>query len=191
MSPPREPAERLRMRGLLAFDELRQLLAMTEQCAAQVRAVRRQAEKYSDHYRVNAEQFRRLAAGCRYPEIRERLLRVAASNERLAEIVGGAYGLPKDRPKKILVGQSSPANWRMTAESEEPVRHRPREDPVAQARRHVAEAEDRIARQEALVARLLLDNKHLALADEGKEILATLKRTLSLAREHLALELRK
>jgi hypothetical protein len=179
------------MRGLLAYDELRQLLATTAQCAAQVRAARKQAEKYADHYRVNADEFRQTAARCRFPEIRERLLRIAASNERLAESVEAAYGLPKGRPETILVSQSSPPNWRMTAEAEEPVRYRPLEDPVAQARRHVAEAEGRIARQEALVARLLLDNKHAALADQGKEILATLKHTLSLAREHLALELRK
>jgi hypothetical protein len=62
---------------------------------------------------------------------------------------------------------------------------------VAQARRHVKEAADCIARQEALVARLSYDDKYAALAAEAKEILETLKYTLTLARDHLALEMRK
>ena len=64
------------------------------------------------------------------------------------------------------------------------------EDPIAQARRHVAEAEDHIARQEALVVRLSSDLRHAGLAAEAKEILQTLKHTLSLARQHLDLELK-
>ena len=49
----------------------------------------------------------------------------------------------------------------------------------------------RIERQEALVARLSDSNKHLPLANEAREILGTLEHTLRLARDHLALELRK
>jgi hypothetical protein len=45
--------------------------------------------------------------------------------------------------------------------------------------------------QEVLVARLSDCNKHIALANEAGEILATLKDTLRLARDHVALELRK
>ena len=66
------------------------------------------------------------------------------------------------------------------------------EDPVSQARRHVAEAEARVERQEALVARLFESGKTPQLADQAKEILSTLKQTLRLARVHLdELELRK
>ncbi len=65
------------------------------------------------------------------------------------------------------------------------------EDPASQARRHVAEAKAHIARQEALVAKLSNDQRHLALAAEAKEILTTLKQTLRLAREQLAIELKR
>ena len=65
------------------------------------------------------------------------------------------------------------------------------EDPVSQARRHVAEAKAHIARQEALVAKLSNDQRHLALAAEAKEILTTLKQTLRLAREQLTIELKR
>jgi len=55
----------------------------------------------------------------------------------------------------------------------------------------VAEAKAHIARQEALVAKLSNDQRHLALAAEAKEILTTLKQTLRLAREQLAIELKR
>jgi exonuclease VII small subunit len=62
------------------------------------------------------------------------------------------------------------------------------EDPIAQARRHVAEAEQHVARLESLILRLSNDERHAALAAEAREILATLKQTLSLALQHLELE---
>jgi hypothetical protein len=65
------------------------------------------------------------------------------------------------------------------------------EDPIAQARRHVGEAQDHIAPQEALVMRLSSDLRHAALAAEAREVLQTLEHTLSLARQHLDLELKK
>lgn len=71
------------------------------------------------------------------------------------------------------------------------MRDRPDADSVSQARRHVAEAKVHVARQEALVAKLSNDPRHLALAAEAKEILTTLKQTLTLAREQLAIELKK
>ena len=73
----------------------------------------------------------------------------------------------------------------------EVVRARTGEDPITQARRHVREAEGHVARQEALVERLSHNEKHAALAEQAREILGTLRRSLSLAREHLALELKK
>src|SRR5262249_1753357 len=68
---------------------------------------------------------------------------------------------------------------------------RPIEDTVSQARRHVAEGEARIERQEALVARLLNSRKHISLAEQASDILSTLKQTHRLARYHLDSELKK
>jgi|SRR6516162_1508503 len=172
----------MKMRAPSALDELKELLAITEQCTAQALMAKQQAQKYAQHYRASAEEFRKQAARSRFPEIRARLLRIAASNERLCNIAEGA----DDR-----------AEAEGNAEPQEPVKLSPQttikrtEDPVSQARRHVAEAEARIGRQEALIARLSDSNKHVALANEAREILTTLKQTLRLARDHLALELKK
>lgn len=65
------------------------------------------------------------------------------------------------------------------------------EEPIAQASRHVVEAQRHVARQEILVARLSGDPRHAELAAEARNILDTLNHTLSLARQHLELELRK
>jgi hypothetical protein len=65
------------------------------------------------------------------------------------------------------------------------------EDPVAQAGRHVAQAERHVARQQALVAKLSKNKKHAALVAQAKGILDTMKWTLRVARDHLAIELRK
>lgn len=170
------------MRALSTLDELKELLAITEQCTAQALMAQQQAQKYAQHYRASAEEFRKQAARLRFPEIQARLLRIAASNERLCKIAEGA----DDRVE--AEGNAKP---------QEPVKLSPQatikrtEDPVSQARRHVAEAEARIERQAALVTRLSDNDNHIALANEAREILATLKHTLRLAREHLALELKK
>lgn len=74
---------------------------------------------------------------------------------------------------------------------QEAMRCKPDEDPVAQARRHVRQAEGHVAVQEALVERLSNNDKHADLANQARGILDTLRHTLSLAREHLALELKK
>ena len=170
------------MRALSTLDELQELLAITEHCAAQALMAKQQAQKYAHHYRVNAEEFRKQAARSRFPEIRARLLRIAASSERLCNIAEGTVGKAdvedNAEPRESVKPSHQPAIKRT-------------EDPVSQARRHVAEAEVRIERQEALVARLSDNNKHIALAKEAREILATLKQTLRLARDHLALELMK
>jgi hypothetical protein len=68
------------------------------------------------------------------------------------------------------------------------VSNRSTEDPLTITRRHVLEAEGHVARQETLVAKL--DRwGHVALAAEARELLATLKKSLELAREHLSTEL--
>ena len=62
------------------------------------------------------------------------------------------------------------------------------ESPVEIAKRHVADAENRVARQERLVATLERD-KHPVMAQHGQKILEVLKRSLELARVHLQLEI--
>ena len=110
------------------------------------------------------------------------MLRIAASSERLGNIAEGTGGIAESD------GNAEP---RVPVKPSHEAVVKRAEDPVSQARRHVAEAEARIERQEALVARLSDSNKHIALAGEAREILATLKQTLRLARDHLALELKK
>ena len=155
---------------------------MTERCAAQALVAKEQARKYAQHYRANAEEFKKQAARSRFPEIQARLLRIAASSERLCNIAEGTEAMSAGEGE----GQAKePAELSPDAATKRA------EDSVFQARRHVAEAEARIERQEALVARLSDSNKHLALASEAREILDTLKHTLRLARDHLTLELRK
>jgi hypothetical protein len=170
----------MKMRAVSASDELKELLAMTEQCAAQARVAKQQAQKYAQHYRVNAEEFRKLAARSPFPEIQARLLRIAAANERLCNIADGTH-----TPAQTEDDAVTP----VTSRHEAAVTRA--EDPVSQARRHVAAAEARIERQEALVAMLSNSSKYAALAGQAREILSTLKQTLRLARDHLELELRK
>jgi hypothetical protein len=55
----------------------------------------------------------------------------------------------------------------------------------------IRETEGRVIRPEALVARLSHEEKHVALVAEAREILDTLRHTLSLARDPLILELKK
>jgi hypothetical protein len=171
----------MRRKALSTQDELQELLSITEQCAAQVLAAKQQARKYAQHYRVSAEEFRRLAERSRFPEIQVRLLRIAASTERLCDIAEG---------KADEAGPADRAEHREPMKSSHEAARRT-EDPISQAHRHVAEAEARIVRQEALVARLSDNSKYAALLDQAREVLATLKDTLRLAREHLALELKK
>ena len=65
-----------------------------------------------------------------------------------------------------------------------------REDPLAQAERHVREGEGRIARQHEIIAELDRDG-HAPMAAEARQLLATLQQTLDLAREHLHIERRE
>ena len=105
---------------------------------------------------------------------------------------GEGWGEGSSNEPEHRAPPDDPQEFRIAAENGEgSVRQRSTEDPIAQARRHVAEAEDHIARQEALVVRLSGDARHVALAVQARVILATLRQTLRLAREHLALELKK
>jgi len=165
------------MKMLPALNELQELLVATKECAAQAQEAKHQARKYAEHYQVSAEEFKKQAARIRFPEIQARLLRIAAATERL-------YHLAEGRDDAVHL-----ENQAASLETVEGARLA--ESPVAQSRRHVAEAEVRIKRQEALVARLSNSDKYLELAGEAREILSTLQQTLRLARDHLALELKK
>jgi hypothetical protein len=168
------------MRALSVLDELKELLAITEQCAEQARVAKQQAQQYAQYHKQNAEQLRKLAARSPFPEIQARLLRIAAANERLCNIADGTHTTSQTEDHAVTA---------VTSRHGAAVRRT--EDPVSQARRHVAAAEARIERQEALVAMLSDSHKYPALAGQAREILSTLKQTLQLARDHLELELRK
>jgi hypothetical protein len=175
-----DSAPEMKMRALSVLDELKELLATTEQCAEQARLAKQQAQKYTQYYKKNAEQFRKLAARSPFPEIQARLLRIAVANERLCNIADGTHTTAQTEDDAVTP---------VTRRDEAAVRRT--EDPVSQAHRHVAEAEARIERQKALVARLSDSGKYSALAGQAREILSTLQQTLQLARDHLELELKK
>lgn len=164
---------------------------LTRRCVANAEAARHRALKYASYYEAHSEEFRKQAARARSLEMRAGLLRIAASYEDLAQFAEAA--------KRIPGSPSDPADDRAAAGRAEIARERAEEpsikpstgDAIAQARRHVAEGQERIERQESLIARLSSDSRHGALAAEAKEILETLKHTLSLAQHHLDLELKK
>ena len=58
---------------------------------------------------------------------------------------------------------------------------------LAQAHRHLLEAETHVARQVKLIENLERDG-HVRLAAQAREVLHTLEHTLNLARDHLRLE---
>lgn len=64
-----------------------------------------------------------------------------------------------------------------------------REDPLAQAERHVQEAEESIGRQLELIAELDRDG-HERVADKARHLLAIFQKTLDLAHDHLRRERR-
>ena len=61
------------------------------------------------------------------------------------------------------------------------------ESPLAMAARHVMEGEERVARQQAIVERMLKAGYQRE-APEATKLLETMKTTLRLAREHLRRE---
>jgi hypothetical protein len=93
-------------------------------CGARV--AKQQAQRYATHFKVNSEEFRKLAARTSFPEIQARRLRITASNERLSNIAEGvriaadAKGYPV--PPEPLKRSNEAAGKRT-------------EDPVSQARR--------------------------------------------------------
>ena len=61
------------------------------------------------------------------------------------------------------------------------------ESPVAVARRHVVDAERRVARQKRLIETMERD-RHMSMAANGRKVLSVLEESLRLARVHLELE---
>jgi hypothetical protein len=61
---------------------------------------------------------------------------------------------------------------------------------AAVVERHVAEFERRVERQRQLVERAEKD-KHPEMAQRGRDILKTLEHSLTIARQHLAIEIRR
>ena len=59
------------------------------------------------------------------------------------------------------------------------------EDPLSEAQVHVAEGERRVAEQIDLIARMKADSDSERAIPAGEAVLATLRRTLELAREYL------
>ena len=165
------------------IDELRELLETVERCLARTTGAQRDAAKNAEHYRFQAAESKRQATRAHSPEIRASLLRIAASHDRLMQLAEGRMAASERSD------HSAPEPARAASEPA-PGTKLP-EDPAAQARRHVAEMQERVKRQQALLAKLASDPRHAALAAEAEEILQTLKHTLHLAREHLAIELQK
>ena len=64
------------------------------------------------------------------------------------------------------------------------------ESPLEMAARHVAEAEQRIARQQTMLETLKRDGHSGRIIAEAQTILATLNQSLRLAKQHLELERR-
>ena len=62
------------------------------------------------------------------------------------------------------------------------------EDPLALAQRHVLEGERQMAEQIDRIERMKADGDSERAIATGEAVLATLRRTLELAREHLAFE---
>ena len=62
------------------------------------------------------------------------------------------------------------------------------ESPIEMARRHVAEADQRVARQKALLDELLRDGHAGRGIAQARSVLEVLEQSLRLAREHLRLE---
>jgi ribosomal 50S subunit-associated protein YjgA (DUF615 family) len=62
------------------------------------------------------------------------------------------------------------------------------ESHLQQARRHVAEAEKRVAAQRQLIAKMMRDGDGAATIDAGKGLLRTLEQALKTMRAHLAME---
>ena len=174
--------------------DLADLLDTTAQCLLSASIAMQRAQSYVDHYRISAEAFKRQAERSRIAEVRAMLLRMAARYEHLARLTENRQQTAEGAPDPVLdfASQPKPLSAAPAAASrKQTVEPSLGEDPVSQARRHVAEAEMRVARQRALIERLSSNPKYSDLTTQARAILETLQTTLSLAREHLELELSK
>ena len=179
------------MNSRSTLDELRELLDITQRCVTQAQDAQRQVARYAEHYRFQVEEFKKLASRAHSPEMSDRFLRIAAANERLAQLAAGEDRLLHPSSDATAVREAPLDDERMPGTAAESLERKPAESPLEQAHRHVVQAEDQVARQRALVEKLSQEEKHIALAAEAREILNTLEHTLVLARQHLSLELKR
>ena len=177
----------LKMHSPQTVDDLRKLLEFTEQCVTQAITAKREAVKYLEHYRYQVEEFKKRAPLARTTEMRDSLLRIAASHERLVRLAEGLTVASTDPSG----GRETPANDPEQSTNSRKQEERLGEQPIAQALRHVIEGRERVGRQEALLKRLSGAQRLTALAAEANEVLETLKHTLDLAQQHLAIKLKK
>src|SRR5215469_12818385 len=77
------------MNSRSTLDELRELLDITQRCVTQAQDAQRQVARYAEHYRFQVEEFKKLASRAHSPEMSYRFLRIAAANERLAQLAAG------------------------------------------------------------------------------------------------------
>ena len=164
-------SDSLKMRALSGLDELKDLQALTEQCAARATVAKQQAQnksmqRISRRIPKNSEDSplavlsRKFKPGCCVSPLPMNVYATSPKARR------------RQRERRVCRDMRAAV--------------RRIEDPVSQARRHVAEAEARIERQKALVARLSDSGNSLQLAGQAREILSTLQQTLRLARDHLS-----
>jgi hypothetical protein len=64
---------------------------------------------------------------------------------------------------------------------------KPLETPLAQAERHVAEGEQRLARQRSILEQMERD-KHPGAAEQARKVLAVMEQSLRLSQQHLEAE---
>ena len=111
------------------MDELRKLLDITEQCMIRAVIAQREAAKYAEQYRSQAEEFRRHAARTRSPEVRAALLRIATSQARLTRLAEGVKSMSADASNGSDIRETPAEAAEASEYPEQPPRKKPAEDP--------------------------------------------------------------
>ena len=121
-----------------------------------------QIGKDVQHYNVQAERFKTLAAATRFSKVEASSLRIAAIYERLAELAEGASALStvSKQANEVCRRQmhGGPAAGRVTTDSARTSRTGPEHPPIGAA----GKAEPRPARQEALAKKLSSEDRRIA-----------------------------
>jgi len=119
--------------------ELQQLGQATTQPIVHMLIARQPTGKDAHYYRVQAERFKKLAAGTRLPSVQASRLRIANTYERLAQLTEDALGFPEQFARKppkdgIAAPRPRPEHPRVIAVS------RPAEVQLANDQRQIASA---------------------------------------------------